>query len=168
VSGTGVLSVGTTLTVYNTPGTSLNLTGGTINAAALNFGGVPNLFNWTSGKLNITSEVTWDSAAAATSTSASFGSSLTLGPNRTLMITGNETLGGSTGAFSLALGGGSTHIVTGNITISPTGALVLNGGTLNTGSLVNNGTFLFDSGTLGITGASGLTIGSGAPPPHPP
>ncbi len=47
--------------------------------ALLNFNGTPALFNWTNGKLNITSpNVTWDSAADPTSTSAAFGSALTL------------------------------------------------------------------------------------------
>ena len=40
--------------------------------------------------------------------------------------------------------------------------LTLNGGTLSTGALVNNGTLAFTAGTLTITGAAGLNVGTGA------
>jgi fibronectin-binding autotransporter adhesin len=159
VSGTGVLTLGGSLVVYNTPGTSVTLGGGTINTAALNFNGVPSLLNWTSGTLNLTSNVTWNSAAAGTTTSAAFGSSKSLGSNQTLMITGNETLGG-TGAFALTLNSGSTHYVTGGITLSSTGTITQNtgstlyaatitqsGGTVN-GTLQNQGNFIYQSGSF--------------------
>jgi hypothetical protein len=157
VSGSGVLTVNSTLQIFNTPGTVVNLAGGTINAGGLNFSGVPALFNWTSGTLNITTNTTWDSAAAATSTGAAFGSALTLGSNQTLMITGNETLGGA-GAFALTLNIGSSHYVTGGLTLSPTGTITQNtgstlyaatftqaGGTVN-GTLQNQGNFIYQSG----------------------
>jgi fibronectin-binding autotransporter adhesin len=157
VSGTGVLNAGSVLKVNNRAGTSLNLSGGTINTAALNFGGVPARFNWTSGKLNVTSNVTWDSAAAGTTTSAAFGPALVLGSDQTLMITGNETVGG-TGAFGLTLNSGSTHYVTGDITLRPTGTITQNlggaltystftqvGGAFN-GTLQNQGKFIYHSG----------------------
>jgi hypothetical protein len=156
VSGTGVLSV-SGLTIYNTSGTSVNLSGGTINAYAVNFNGAPSRFNWTSGELNVIANVAWDSAAAGTSTAAIFGSALTLGNNQALMVTGNETLGGS-GVFALTLNSGSTHNVTGNLTISPTGTITQNdgstlnaatitqaGGTVN-GTLQNQGNFIYQSG----------------------
>ena len=48
--------------------------------------------------------------------------------------------------------------------LDQTGEIVINGGTLNTFKLFNNGgTLNFISGTLGITGTSGLTIGSTGP-----
>ena len=157
VSGTGALTLGSALAIFNRPNTSVNFSGGTINAATLNFNGLPSLFNWTGGKLNLTSSVTFDSAAAATSTSSAFGPSLTLGSDQTLAITGNEGLGG-TGAFTLMLNSGSTHLVTGGITLSPTGTITQNdgstlyaatftqaGGTVN-GTLQNQGTFTYQSG----------------------
>jgi fibronectin-binding autotransporter adhesin len=181
VSGTGVLTVGGVLKAYNTAGTALNLSGGTINAGALNFGGVPGLFNWTSGTLNLTSNVTWDSAAA-TSTSTAFGSSLALGSNQTLMITGNEILGGA-GSFALTLNSGSTHYVTGTLTVGPTGTVNQNagstlyaatinqaGGTVN-GTLQNQGNFIYQSGqfngrllnqgTTSISNVSGASFTTG-------
>jgi hypothetical protein len=48
-------------------------------------------------------------------------------------------------------------------TIDTLHTLTLNGATFSTGALVNNGTLAFNSGTLTITGASGLTIGGGGP-----
>jgi fibronectin-binding autotransporter adhesin len=163
--GTGVLSVsngatmtvGGTLTIFNTSGSSVTLNGATINAAQLDFNGMPSLFNWTSGTLNITSDVTWDSAAATTSTSDAFLSALTLGTGQTLMVTGNETIGGI-GAFTLTLNSGSTHYVTESITLNPTGILTQNagsalyfssftqaGGTIN-GTFQNQGEFIYQSG----------------------
>jgi hypothetical protein len=154
LSGTGVLTVtgGGTLIAWNTPGTSVNLSGGTINAAALDFNGVPALFNWTGGTLNLTQSVTWDPSAAANSTSAALGPSLVLDNTQTLAITGNEVLGG-TGAFGLTLNGGSAHSVTGSITVNSASSLTLAGGTLAIGTLVNNGAFNFIAGTLSINQA---------------
>jgi hypothetical protein len=158
VSGTGVLTISPfyPLTVTNTPGTSLNLSGGTINVGGLNFNGVPGAFNWTSGTLNVTNSVVWDPAAAPTSTSAAFGPARTVGNNQVLMITGDETLGGS-GGFSLTLDSGGTNTVTGATTIAANSSLTLRGGTLNTGTLIGNGTFSFIAGTLSINQA-GATI----------
>jgi autotransporter-associated beta strand protein len=180
VSGTGVLTDNATLVAYNTSGSAVNLTGGTINTAALNFNGNPALLNWTSGKLNLTSNVVWDSTAAATSTSAAFGAARTLGSGQTLMITGNETLGG-TGAFALTLNSGGTHNVTGGITLSPTGTLTQNagstltystftqaGGTVN-GTLQNQTSFTYQSGLFNgrlwnqgtVSFGSSFTVGNG-------
>ncbi|HEY1686027.1 MAG TPA: hypothetical protein VGG19_14775 [Tepidisphaeraceae bacterium] len=166
-AGMGVLSVtngatmtiGGTLTIFNTPGTSVTLNGGTINTAQLDFNGLPSLFNWTSGTLNITSDVTWDSGAANTSTSDAFLTGLTLSSGQTLMVTGNETIGG-TGAFTLTLNSGSTHYVSENITLTSSGTLTQNagstlyfstftqaGGTIN-GNFQNQGVFTYQSGTF--------------------
>jgi hypothetical protein len=161
--GTGVVSMSagvvttTLITIYNTSGTSLTLSGGTINTSAVNVNGVPASFVWTGGTLKLTTNVIWDSAADGTTTGAMFGSSLALGTNQTLMVSGDEQLGGS-GEFSLTLNGGSTHYVTGGITLSPLGTITQNagstlyaatftqaGGTVN-GTLQNQGTFIYQSG----------------------
>jgi hypothetical protein len=180
VSGTGVLTVAAALTAFNTPGTVINLNGGTINAGALNFNGVPSLFNWTSGTLNLTSNVTFDSGAAATSTSTAFGPTLTLTANQTFKVTANETLGGA-GPFSLILNSGSAHFVTGYLTVSPSGALTQNagsylyaaafiqaGGTIN-GTLQNQGAFAYQSGAFNgrllnqgtVSFVGNFTVGNG-------
>ena len=142
---------------YNTAGTSVNLNGGTINAQKLNFNGTPSLFHWTSGTLNITSDVAFDSFASPTSTSTAFGSALTLNNNQTLLITGNETLGG-VGPFALTLNSGSSHTTTDGIYVKTNGILTVNpgynldtpfvdqqGGVIN-GTLINTGNFAYESG----------------------
>jgi fibronectin-binding autotransporter adhesin len=180
VSGTGVLTVAAALTAFNTPGTVINLNGGTINAGALNFNGVQSLLNWTSGTLNLTVNVTFDSGAAATSTSAAFGPTLTLAANQTFKVTANETLGGA-GPFSLILNSGSAHYVIGNLTVSPSGTLTQNagsylyaaaftqaGGTIN-GTLQNQGAFAYQSGAFNgrllnqgtVSFVGNFTVGNG-------
>jgi hypothetical protein len=156
VSGTGAFNLENALVVFNTPGSSVNLNGGTISTLGLNVNGNPSLFNWTSGTLNLISDVVFDSAASPTSTGAAFGSSLTLNNNQTLIVGGIETLGGA-GPFSLTLNSGSTHSVGVFISLSPTGTLTLNvgstlhaqvnqiGGTLN-GDLLNQSQFIYGSG----------------------
>jgi T5SS/PEP-CTERM-associated repeat protein len=158
VSGAGLMTVFGALTINNNAlGSAVNLSGGTINAAALNFNGAPSLFNWTSGTLNLTTSVTFDSGATATSTSAAFGPSLALGVGQTLMVTGDETLGGA-GSFALTLNSGATHYVSGTLTLNPAGTITQNagsslyaatftqaGGTVN-GTLQNQGNFIYQSG----------------------
>jgi hypothetical protein len=157
VSGSGLLNVAGTLVAYGTPGTSINLSGGVINTAALNFNGVPSLLNWTGGTLNLTAGVSFDPVAAATSTSAAFGTSLSLGTNQTLLVTGYEYIGG-VGPFSLTLNSGSSHYVNGTVYLNPSGVLTQNsgstlfantfvqaGGTVN-GVLQNQGYFMYESG----------------------
>jgi hypothetical protein len=161
VCGTGVLNVSGGLVVYNTTGSTISLSGGTINTAALDFNGVPSLFNWTSGTLNLTSSVTFDSAAGSTTTSAAFGSSLTVGANQTLVVTGNEGLGG-TGTFALTINSGGTHSVTGTLTVNSKGTLTQNGGNLSAAILNGNFTQTGGSAAFGqITGTGKLTINGG-------
>jgi hypothetical protein len=174
VSNTGILTVGGTLVAFNTAGSVINLSGGTINAAALNFNGVPALLNWTGGTLNLTSSVTWDSSAASTSTSAAFGAALTLAANQTLIVTGNEALGG-VGSFSFELGAGSSHVVSGSITLNPNGTLTQDagsslsfasfaqvGGTFN-GTLQNQNTFTYAGGLFNGQLINAGTVAFNAP-----
>jgi hypothetical protein len=178
----GTLTVSGTLVAYNTAGSAINLSGGQINAAALNFNGTPSLFlaGWTGGTLNLTSNVTWDSNAMATTTGGTFGAALTLGANQNLMISGNETLGG-VGPFTLELGAGSSHYVTGTLALSPTGIITQDdgsslyaatftqaGGVVN-GTLQNQGTFNYQSGAFNgrllnqgtVTFTASFTAGNG-------
>jgi hypothetical protein len=161
VSGTSSLTIGGTLTAFNTPGSAVNFSGGTIVASALNFNGTPTLLNWTGGTLELTPDVVFDPGAAATSTSAAFGSSLTLGPNQTLVLDGNQMLGG-TKSFTLTLNAGSSETVNGTTTVNPGSTLNLNGGTFSTQALVNHGT-LGLSGTMSgamVNNASLLITGN--------
>ena len=102
-------------------------------------------------------------------------------------LTKNGTLNFTSGALSITdswsvaaaglLGanvtfdGARRFTTTGTTTVDALNTLTLNGGTLTTAVLVNNGAVAFDSGTLAITGAGGLstsalgayvTLGTGA------
>jgi hypothetical protein len=159
VSGVGTLTVNGTLSAYNTPGSAVNLSGGTIIATALDFNGTPSLLNWTSGTLDLTSNVTFDPGAAASSTSAAFGPSLTVGANQTLIVTGNETLGG-TSPFSLTVNSGGTHSVTGELTVNSNGTLNQSGGASTVGGVMNAGSISIGAGgSLVVNGGFNQTGG---------
>jgi autotransporter-associated beta strand protein len=81
-----------------------------------------------------------------------------------LSLTGNYNIGvGGPVGQNLTLDPSKILTITGTTTIDQFNTLSLSGGTLSTGALTVNGTFAFNSGTLNITGASGLTIGSSGP-----
>ena len=157
VSGTGVLTALETIAVANTPGSSINLEGGTINAPAIYTGGDPSRFNWTGGTLNLTSHVILDAADSNTWTGGVFGPSLNLGAGQTLQVEGDEVIG-TIGGFSLTLNDGAAHIVAGDLTLNPGGTItlsdnaslsasnfVLSGGTFN-GTLQNTTRFQYTAG----------------------
>src|SRR5262249_22332489 len=79
VSGSGALTVGGPLVISPFAGNAINLNGGTINAAGLNFNGDPAKFHWTTGTLNVTSSTTWGGGGSTTSTA--FGAGLALEAN---------------------------------------------------------------------------------------
>jgi hypothetical protein len=85
--------------------------------------------------------------------------------NGTLGITGAAglSLGPTTSYFgtNFSLGPNHTLNITNTTTIPVGSSLAVAGGTFNTGGLVVNGAFNFSSGTLGITGPAGLTVGVG-------
>lgn len=72
---------------------------------------------------------------------------------------------GATGmlGFSVNLGSQQAVALTGSTTIDVGASLTLSGGALSTGSLVNHGTFGFASGTLALTGTTGLSVDSSGP-----
>ncbi len=83
-------------------------------------------------------------------------------PAGSLSFLGNLQVGvGGPLGSDVTLGASQQLSLSGTTTIDPFHTLNLTGGTLNTGSLAVNGTFNFTGGTLGITSAAGLTIGSG-------
>jgi hypothetical protein len=175
VSNNGLMNVTGTLAVYSAASNSVNLSGGTINTAALDVNGVPGNFNWTAGTLGLTNGVVLDGSADPTTTGAAFGAGLNLSPGMTLNVTGIETLGG-TSAFSLTVGGfGSGNNPTNNVSND---VHIGNGSTLSmlpvnlsvpilsvqstefigiggTGSFVQEG----GTNTAGTSGATGLVLG---------
>jgi T5SS/PEP-CTERM-associated repeat protein len=91
-------------------------------------------FNWVNGTLNFTRQL-------SVGDTGSLGTSVTLGAGRILNVTEG------------------TYLLTGS-------SLTLSGGNFTTDSIVIGylgGTFNWTSGTLGITGAGGLTVGSTGP-----
>jgi hypothetical protein len=159
VSGNAVLNIAGILLAWNNAGSAINLSGGTINVSSIELD-APSLLKWTSGTLNMTSGVTWDSnpqVIGTSNTRSPFGPSLILGGGQVLMVTGNETLGG-VGPFSLEIGAGGAHYVTGTLTLSPTGTLtqdaggslcaatIMQAGGIVSGTLQNQGTFVYQSG----------------------
>ncbi len=169
VGGTGVLNVSGAATVFanvleinNTPGSAVNFSGGSINLNSLNVNGNPSLFHWTGGTLTMPASVTLDPGASPTSTSAAFGNSLSLGMEQTLVIGGDETLGGNS-PFGLTIGAGADNAVSGNLTVNSASQLYLSGGTLSVNNLLVNGTFNWTAGTLNINNNQGITFGTGGP-----
>ena len=146
VSGDVTVIAGSTLTINS---------GGSVTANGLftctSFGSIVNIGSATTtgtlnvGQLKIDSEVNLNfingtlgitGAGGLSLGSTTLGTNFSLVPNRTLNVT--------------------------NATTIPVGAsLALDGGTLNTASMVVNGAFDFSSGTLGITGPAGLAVGAG-------
>ena len=56
ISGSANMTVSGTLTIYNSAGTSLNLSGGSLTAGNISFSGNKSLFHWTGGSLHLTNQ----------------------------------------------------------------------------------------------------------------
>jgi fibronectin-binding autotransporter adhesin len=140
VNNSGTLTVGSGGSTTLNPTGVININGGGVDLKTITDNG--GAFNFTAGSLSYIGGLTATTAG--------------------LTING---AGGSSGLLmsSTTLDGTKTLNVSGTTTINPLASLTLSGGTLITSILANNGTFNSTSGTLGITGAGGLTIGSGSP-----
>jgi hypothetical protein len=155
VSG-GVLNIGTSLTAYNVPGTAVVLSGGTINTPGLNLEGNPATLHWTGGTLDLLNSVTFDSTASSSTTGGAFGSSITLGSNQTLIVTGNETIAGS-GSFGVTLNSGATNVVAAGDSLflaantGSTATYLVSGGTLTAANVYVGGTNSAAGGTATLT-----------------
>jgi hypothetical protein len=168
----GTLTIDGGLVTLNT----LNVLGGGVNFVAGALSYVGNLTVGTGGLLgsnltlnsNRTLALSGLTTVAAANTLTLNGGSLTTGAltgsgalnfsSGMLTVTGAGGLviapGTPTGA-NLALGAGRTLNVANTTTIDAGSSLMLDGGTLNTGSLAINGDFVFNRGTLGITQLGG-------------
>jgi fibronectin-binding autotransporter adhesin len=137
VSNDGNFAVGTGGTSNIAAGT-ININGGIVDLKTLTVNG--GTFNFIAGSLSYLGGLTVD------------GNGLTI-----------NGAGGSSGLLmaSTTIDATKSLTLSGTTTINQFRTLTLAGGTLSTDNLVNNGTFSFTSGTLDITGAGGLTIGSG-------
>jgi fibronectin-binding autotransporter adhesin len=121
------------LTVWNTSGTSLNLSGGTLSVPSINFvSGDFARLNWTGGELNFST-----GPLIIASTGPLGATPPTLGPGMTLSVSGANN----------------------SLTINPGGSIALAGGTLRVGS-INAPPSTWTSGTLDLTNSS-LAIAPG-------
>ncbi len=161
------------LTAYNTPGTVINLHGGTIFTGTLNFNNNPNQFNWTSGTLSLDNESLY---VDSTSILENFGSSASLQNGQVLFVSGSENVGYTGSGFFLQSGGSNTpdsglHL---GVFTGSTGTYILsNTGTLNSvtssGFIGDGGAGIFSqlAGTHtinpgNVAGSYNLTIGNAA------
>ena len=122
ISGTGTMTVGTELEVLGAS-SAVNLSGGTLNSTSLNFNRA--LFHWTGGTLNLTTNVVLtnnSNGASVNHIASSLGPTLTLGAGQTLKTTGSESIGSSSGGYTLTLNTGSANSVATTLVISRTGA----------------------------------------------
>ncbi len=187
VQNSGTFTTGTGTTFVSPTGT-INLNGGTltVNGALSNLGGTVNLLGGplttsgaltNSGTMNLTAgTLTAEAALTNSGTLTLNGGTLTANGALTNSGTFNFTAGtlNLSGANILTVGNGGllgtnltllagrTVNVANTTTVDAARVLTLDGGMLRTATLVNNGTLDFQRGTLGITGAGGFNIGTGA------
>jgi hypothetical protein len=117
--------------IWNSGSSAVNFAGGYLTLDSLDTSGDPSRFNWTGGYLTISGSNGLNIGPAS-----SFGNSFTLDPSRSLTVANT-------------------------LSVSPGGSLVLNGGTLTTGSLDTGGVpagFHWTAGALTMTGSNGLRI----------
>ncbi len=112
VEGTGAMTVSQTVKVYNTPGTSVNLAGGSITTAALDLSENPSLLNWTAGTLNVTGV-----GGLTIGPTGNLGST-TLSPEKTLNVSNTLTI--QSGGLLIMPGG---QMTVGGLLINPGGTL---------------------------------------------
>jgi len=140
VSNTASFTTSGTLKAWNTPGTQINLNGGSITAETLDLSGNSSLLNWSGGALTIagTAGLVVDSA-----TTPSVGPSLVIGPNNSLAVTIGKNVGnvgeyvGNSATGSITQTGG-INIITGTRGVlflgynaNSTGTYNLSGGSLS-------------------------------------
>ena len=132
--------------VWNTAGTVLNFSGGTINAGSLNLDGNNAHFNWTGGTLNLTSSsVTIDDSAS----DWNGYSSLTLNSGMSLEVSLPETVGFS-GTGSITLAGGRNSVGASGLYVG------YSSGSHGTFTIGSNGTLTSFGGE--VIGSSGTGI----------
>jgi fibronectin-binding autotransporter adhesin len=145
----GTLTTAGILTIYNSAGSGLTLSSGSITAASLNTSGNPSAVNWTGGALTLTA----GGIEVDGSSSANLPSGQTIGPTQSLNVQG-ETIGG-TGAGTMTQTGGVNNFGSGSQLIiggssSATGSYTLSGSGLLTGTYFDLA--YFGSGTYNQSG----------------
>jgi hypothetical protein len=146
-----------------TPGSTLTIGHASFGAGTLNVNNGASLSVGAGGTttLNATGTINVDGGAASLQALVDNGGTVNFNGGA-LSFLGHATIG-SAGIFGgdLALLNNHHLTVSEITTVHSLHSLTLDGGSLSTGALVANGRFDFQRGTLGITGAFGLTIGGG-------
>jgi len=148
ISG-GTMSVSNTLLVYNTPGSAISLSGGTLNVQSLVLSGGPAQMNWTGGTLDFTNGATIGSSFAL-GQSITLNGPMTLLSGSTLTNNGQITLNGGT------LGG--TGLLVNNSQINGYGVISGTGGFNNAGQITQSGGNLTLSNSGPNTNAANITL----------
>jgi T5SS/PEP-CTERM-associated repeat protein len=148
VSGTGNATIANTLKVWNTAGTAVNLSGGTLQVASLDTNGNPSRFNWTGGTLNITG-----AGGLMIGASGPLGANVTVDSPRQLNVTNNLTVA-SGGTLRIESGGSVSAYIgeiadvaasSGAVTVTGPGSNWNTSGYLDVGQ-VGPGTLLIENG----------------------
>jgi fibronectin-binding autotransporter adhesin len=131
----GTLTTTGVLTIYNTSGSGLTFSSGSITAGSLVTSGNPSLFNWTGGALTITNE----DIEVDNSSSANLPNGQTIGPTQFLNVPNNDEYIGASGTGAMTQTGGANSTaglmyIGGNLGAS--GSYTLSGGSLSTVALV--------------------------------
>ena len=153
----GTVTVNGPLKVWETPGSVINLSGGRLNAATLDFGADPSRLQWSSGTLNLSA------SDMALTEGSLLGTSLTLPATKSLMVGGSFYMGvdEETEERLVTLNGG-THTVGYGLNVGVGdghhGKYVLNSGRLAAGGVTlggygGRGEFYQWGGTTEIAGA---------------
>jgi hypothetical protein len=163
VSGGSVTTAGE-LDIYNTGGTNVTLSNGSLSVGSLVFNGaVPSsLLNWTGGTLSITNSV----INVDNTSSANFPNGQVIGPNQSLNVSQNENIGVSGPGIMMQTGGlntsdgamylGANPSEAGEYNLSGTGVLATNGAAIG---YEGPGTFTQSGGAYNVASGYGIFIG---------
>jgi len=161
VSGAGVLNVSGTLIVYNTSGTSVNLSGGTINAGALNITSGALLRGNQAGLLNVSGNTTISGTMSLDGETSFSAGSISI-PSGGLLALNNASASAATITISsggeVEMNNSAASILAGSVSNS---GLILGAGLIN-GALTNNSAGVLDVNspqTLMVTGAGNTNPG---------
>ena len=143
----GTMTISTTACIWDTPGTLVQLSGGTLNVNALDTKGNPAHFQWTGGTLNL-----GNPGGLAVGAFGTLGEFVTLSPSSNLMTPVLEI--NSDGEVALA--GGSVTVDT----FTNNGVLTMASGKLDTAVLGigNDGTLTGGTGTGSATVSGGSVV----------
>jgi T5SS/PEP-CTERM-associated repeat protein len=144
---------------------TLNVSAGTFNISGSSSDHELIIGNGGTAALNIQNGA--DVNVSGTSGDSVIGSAV--GSHGTATVTGSGSTWSAGNSLSVGANGAGTLNVNSSgmvstshaLTIGSIGTVNLSGGTLQAESIANSGAFNFNSGTLKITGTSGLTIGAG-------